>query len=351
MEVTPRTGYFRRFQLLVWPEEDGRGSWSIGAPDVEALETVCEIFTAIDEGEFELPEEECDGIPVFRFDEEAQQLFYDWLSQLEGRLRSAELRATPAFESHLAKYRSLMPSLALLFHLVDVIRGESQGPVSVESAKLAADWCEYLELHARKIYADELKTGLSSAHALADKIKKSKVRDRMTVREIYTKGWRHLASSERTIGRLWSCSRSTAGFGWRRSKPEDAQANESGCTRSSWRIPDELNLHHGGAIGLKNGVRVAHAGQGTAAKNSRRTRYQRTDKTDRSPSAGFVGSLSARSGKSRDGATGDPSCRECRRLTIAGVAVLACGTCGFRAERTCVSRRAWRRPGPRRAAG
>jgi len=58
--------------------------------------------------------------------------------------------------NHLSKYRSLMPSLALLFQLVNP---EPWGPdwplhtqVSMTAAQLAVAWCEYLEAHARRVY-------------------------------------------------------------------------------------------------------------------------------------------------------------------------------------------------------
>jgi hypothetical protein len=52
-----------------------------------------------------------------RLDDEAQAIFDEWRMKLEGRLKSAELH--PAFESHLAKYRKLVPSLALICALAD----------------------------------------------------------------------------------------------------------------------------------------------------------------------------------------------------------------------------------------
>ena len=44
--------------------------------------------------------------------------FKDWIFELENRLRNND--ETPAVQEHLGKYRSLMPSLALIFHLLDV---------------------------------------------------------------------------------------------------------------------------------------------------------------------------------------------------------------------------------------
>lgn len=66
-------------------------------------------------------------IPFLRFALEAQGLFVEWRGELEARLRTGGL--PEALESHLAKYRSLIPSLALLIHLVDV----GGGPVGLLS--------------------------------------------------------------------------------------------------------------------------------------------------------------------------------------------------------------------------
>ncbi len=68
-----------------------------------------------------------DGEPL-RFDPEAQELFDAFRDTLERRLRSEAMAATPAFESHLAKYRSLMPTLALLVETIEAVaRGRQPG--------------------------------------------------------------------------------------------------------------------------------------------------------------------------------------------------------------------------------
>ena len=54
----------------------------------------------------------------------------------------------PLIEAHLAKYRSLAPSLALICHLAD----GSGGPVPESQVLRAAAWCEYLESHALRVY-------------------------------------------------------------------------------------------------------------------------------------------------------------------------------------------------------
>jgi Protein of unknown function (DUF3987) len=54
----------------------------------------------------------------------------------------------------LAKYRSRVPALALILHLIDggVDAGVGRA-VSGAAAERAAAWCRYLEAHARRLYA------------------------------------------------------------------------------------------------------------------------------------------------------------------------------------------------------
>ena len=126
-------------------------------------------------------------------------------------MRSDELVGTPAFESHIAKYRSLMPSLALLFHLVDCAAVDKAFDTSIadrshsvfsrgvplEAARLAAAWCEFLEQHARKVYAQELYPGVEAAHSLAAKIAQGVVTDGQSVRDVYAHHWSGLATSSK----------------------------------------------------------------------------------------------------------------------------------------------------------
>ncbi len=89
-----------------------------------------------------------------------------------------------------------MPSLALIFHLVDAVLGKTAGPVSLEAASIAADWCGYLEAHARKIYAPELNPDVAAGHRLADKIKSGAITDGMTIRDIYRPQWSGLTNTD-----------------------------------------------------------------------------------------------------------------------------------------------------------
>ena len=96
---------------------------------------------------------------------------------------------------HLAKYRSLMPSLALVLHLIDSHAAPVLEPVSMRAARDAAAWCELLEAHARRIYQSALDGDLDAAVHLGERIK-GKLPNPFTARSVARKGWSGLTTTE-----------------------------------------------------------------------------------------------------------------------------------------------------------
>lgn len=90
---------------------------------------------------------------------------------------------------HLAKYRSLLPSLALIFHMIETVDGNLTGPVTLESTKRAAHWCDYLESHARRVYGLVGDITTQAASRIARKIEEGALPDGFTARDIYRKQW------------------------------------------------------------------------------------------------------------------------------------------------------------------
>jgi len=131
-----------------------------------------------------------DGLPFLRFDNNAQEIFNEWRRDLEARLRSGEDH--PALESHLAKYRKLVPALALLLHLADEA-GKTIGEVTILKA---IAWAEYLETHARRAYAAVTVSDTTAASTLWRRIKKGDVVDGFTERDIYRRAWSGLGRHE-----------------------------------------------------------------------------------------------------------------------------------------------------------
>jgi hypothetical protein len=194
-------GLLQRFQLLVWPDRQRPYVNVDRYADAAAKNRAFKIFEFLDSimGEklgAKRDELNPDSIPALRFSPEAQVLFNGWLGALMKRLLSPELEATPAFHAHLSKYPSLMPSLALIFHLVDIADGKAPGPVSTDASDLAAAWCDFLELHARKLYALELNYEAVSAHALAERIQRGEVHDGVNVSDLYRHKWPGLKTAD-----------------------------------------------------------------------------------------------------------------------------------------------------------
>jgi putative DNA primase/helicase len=103
-------------------------------------------------------------------------------------------------QAHLSKYRSLMPSLALLFALAD---GHTDY-VPLLHAKLACDWCDYLETHANRVYSAQARPEQHAAIALSKRLAKGWKREdgMFTVRDVYRNNWSNLDSPDEARGAL-----------------------------------------------------------------------------------------------------------------------------------------------------
>lgn len=192
-------GLMQRFQVMVYPDEPKGWKLVDERPNIEARDQayrVIEKMANINVVEHGAITEEQEKRPYFHFTDDAQEVFNEWLSELLKTKLPAE--DSPVMQEHLAKYRSLMPSLALIFHLINVADGNAEGPVSLLAAKQAAAWCEYLESHARRIYGLVVSTSILSAAKLAEKLRKGKLEDGFTVRDVYKKNW-NLLTDRKTV--------------------------------------------------------------------------------------------------------------------------------------------------------
>lgn len=194
-------GLLQRFQLAVFPENIKSVSYIDQPPDAKAWEKAFSIFSKIRKlstNDLPITTERIGEVPCLRFSKEAQVLYKIWSLGLEQRL-NADDELSPVFESHLAKYRSLLPGLALLFQIIKWAEtGADLNEVDVESTKRAEMWCEFLEQHAKKIYAIAINSPLFSAEALAKKIKSGHVKDGMKLRDIYRHQWSGLTDKKQT---------------------------------------------------------------------------------------------------------------------------------------------------------
>lgn len=196
-------GLIQRFGLLIWPDLNGTWKNVDRRPDITAKNKAFKVFDDLDRLDpAEIGAEQDtdfegkpDGIPYLRFDPPALELFTEWRTALEVKLRS-DLH--PALESHFAKYRKLIPSLALILHLAD---GE-KGPVSETATLRALAWGDYLETHAERAYSSVSNADASTAKAILRRIKKGDLKPPFSTRDVWRPGWSKLSDRDQVMGGL-----------------------------------------------------------------------------------------------------------------------------------------------------
>ena len=194
-------GLVQRFQMLVYPDV-GRAWKNVDEwPESNAKLAAWNAFEAasrLSASSCGATIEDDDEIPFLRFSPEAQHDFDAWRARLEDVVRAGNEH--PAIEAHLSKYRSLIPSLALIIHLAE--RGS--GPITGEAVARALAWSRYLEPHARRVYGLALGSSLE-CRAIAKHILNGDLEDGFAARKIYRSGWSNVGdpqSADRGLDRL-----------------------------------------------------------------------------------------------------------------------------------------------------
>lgn len=246
-------GLIQRFQLLVYP--DAPKDWvNVDRwPDTQAKQEAREALLRLNTLSPESVGAESDSdrsIWFLRFSEDAQELFDAWRATLEARLRSGADH--PSVESALAKYRSLVPSLALITHLLD----EGFGPVGRDALDKAIHWAAYLESHMRRALSPAASPSVRATRELGKKILAGDVASPFALKEVYDKGWSGL--TDRDV--VAAAAEALAELGWLR---------------------EERDVQTGGRPRVRYRINPALARGGT--RKSRKTPIER-------PSAGFAGS-------------------------------------------------------------
>jgi hypothetical protein len=183
-------GLIQRFGLLVWPDQKPIWEKIDRYPDSEAKDAARRCFVSFDSlqpGDIGAETDEFGTVPFLRFDEAAQCDFDEWRRDFERKVRSDDLAS--AMASHLAKYRKLIPSLALISHLAD----GGKGPVGQAAMLRALGLAEYLETHAIRAYGAGPEAEVAGAKAILSHIRKGDIEDDFCARDIHRRGWSKLA--------------------------------------------------------------------------------------------------------------------------------------------------------------
>ena len=212
-------GLIQRFQLMVYPDPLPNSKERDLPPDKQSRDAIYSLFETIDSmqlGDFMRyganPVDDYHKRPYYRFTDEAFQVFMNWYDELKLRAGDAE---HSIIAEHLIKYAKTVPSLALVFHLVDCIEhGASLGAVNMNALRAALAWCEVLESHMMRIYSTVTDSANIKASYLADKIMKmvKKGADKtdttdwighgFTARQLIRKGWKGLTDADDVLNAL-----------------------------------------------------------------------------------------------------------------------------------------------------
>jgi hypothetical protein len=189
-------GLLQRFQLMVWPDLVGAVRLVDRVPDKVALDRMNQVMVGLRGvvgGPTGLPGAVVNqyGSRLLHFDAAAQGAFNAWYVVNETLLRKDALGASK--QSHFSKYRSLLPGLALLFHLLE----QHQGPVCEGCFLRALDYAAYLKSHAERLYGAVHGHDNAALRALAWKLVAKALSSGFTCRSVYLKGWTDLSDKAR----------------------------------------------------------------------------------------------------------------------------------------------------------
>lgn len=174
-------GLLQRFGLTVWPDACGDFQHIDQWPDTPAKQTAWAVFERL-----ATLQPAGDTEPhIWRFDDAAQALFVEWRIPFEQEIKSGDLH--PAMESHLAKYRKLIPALALIFALIDT--PDNGGKIGEAELIRALAWGDYLRSHANRLYSAAVMPETAGAASLLKKIKAGALTAEFTPRQAAQKCW------------------------------------------------------------------------------------------------------------------------------------------------------------------
>jgi hypothetical protein len=183
-------GLLQRFQLLVWPDIGEKYNLVDRSPDQAALGAMNSAMLNL-RSAGKSSQLNKHGSYLLHFDAQAQAGFNAWYIMNEEWLRSEDIGI--AEQSHFSKYRSLVPSLALLFHLLE---GHDDA-VCHDCLTGALTFAAYLKSHAKRVYGAVHGVDGTSAQALVGRLLKGELASGFTVRSVYTKRWRDLSEQKK----------------------------------------------------------------------------------------------------------------------------------------------------------
>lgn len=184
-------GLLQRFQLFVWPDrwpDFNQAAQHRGVDNGlrKAADDLLDVLPTLTAEVLGSVHPSGDAAPL-TYTPEAQAVFNAW--ELEHERAKRDMNRGEAYRSHISKQPSIFARLALVFHALEVAAlGVHAHPdpthVGVEAAARAADWCEYLGAHARKLWREGQRRDVLDARAVLRFVERGRVVDGQKVAEI-----------------------------------------------------------------------------------------------------------------------------------------------------------------------
>lgn len=184
MSGASNDGLIQRLQMVVWPDDIGSWRWVDRAPNTLARLAYEKVFRDL----YDLPMGDTDRPTVMRFSPESQELFQQWMTEIQTEARSGSLPST--LESHILKMPKTVASLALLFELIDGGRFD----VNETAMRRALGWADYLRSHANRLYSSGETMAEDGARLIIER--RHQLAESFTARDVHKKGWAGLGDRE-----------------------------------------------------------------------------------------------------------------------------------------------------------
>ncbi len=219
-------GLLQRLQFFVWPDPKRDYTHTDRKPNTDAEIKFANVLDKMLSLSCEFPAH-------LRFSAEAQLAFDVWLTDLETRVIRQDSGMHPALVNHLAKYRSLLPTLAGLFELADQAATgralDTELIISSDHFLQAHGLCRYLETHARRVIGCLVSKAMFATRELHRHLMAGELKETFSTRDVYRRGWTSLATTDEAREAL----RLLADSGWIRELQPDCN-HASGRPTEMW---------------------------------------------------------------------------------------------------------------------
>jgi hypothetical protein len=175
-------GLIQRLQLAVWPDESKSWRWVDQKPDENALMHYEACFEKLMNY---TPEDK-----VHRFNDEAQQLFINWMEETNKQIISENI--SPIMASYMLKLPKSISAIALIIHILNSEDGDLE--ICAESIAMALDWSDYLISHANRIFSWASNSYIDAAKLLIKR--RNKLPAMFKCRDICQKNWTGLTNAK-----------------------------------------------------------------------------------------------------------------------------------------------------------